>query len=122
MVAACNSGLREKLLSVRFHQWLIMGLIMTGGENGCAKVVVYTSCSVGEALEQEVAEFAIIRRQLQVLEDRLDSMVQPRLTDAITNRKVNIAQYLREILIRIGRYKFLESHYTKVHLKPIRQL
>ncbi|KAI3700437.1 hypothetical protein L2E82_45065 [Cichorium intybus] len=98
-----------------------MGLIMTGVENGCAKVV-YASCSVGEGLEQEVAEFAIIRRQLQVLEDRLDSMVQPRLTDAITNRKVNIAQDLREILIRIGRYKFLESHYTKLHLKPIRQL
>ncbi|KAI3690456.1 hypothetical protein L2E82_48482 [Cichorium intybus] len=207
-----------------------MGLIMTGGENGCAKVV-YASCSVGEALEQEtrkaakaakseekvsdivtkeqeglhkkvtdlmkkgklqhvfdtifsdenaastlsiglafllsnlnlgnifydimslvsiqqpnasndlpraaetlanmrhcltavgeVAEFANIRRQLQVLEDRLDYMVQPRQTNAITNHKVNIAQDLREILIRIGRYKSLESHYTKVHLKPIRQL
>ncbi|KAL4557165.1 hypothetical protein LXL04_035337 [Taraxacum kok-saghyz] len=70
----------------------------------------------------EVAEFANIRKQLEVLEDRLDSMVQPRLTDAITNRKVNVAQDLREILIRIGRYKSLESHYTKVHLKPIRQL
>ncbi|KAJ9546234.1 hypothetical protein OSB04_025941 [Centaurea solstitialis] len=70
----------------------------------------------------EVAEFANIRKQLEVLEDRLDSMVQPRLTDAITNRKVNVAQDLREILIRIGRYKSLESHYTKVHLKPIRKL
>ncbi|KAM0061777.1 putative oligomeric Golgi complex subunit 7 protein [Helianthus debilis subsp. tardiflorus] len=70
----------------------------------------------------EVAEFANIRKQLEVLEDRLDSMVQPRLTDAITNRKVNIAQDLREILIRIGRYKSLENHYTKVHLKFIRKL
>nr|XP_043617151.1 conserved oligomeric Golgi complex subunit 7 [Erigeron canadensis] len=70
----------------------------------------------------EVAEFANIRKQLEVLEDRLDSMVQPRLTDAITNRKVNVAQDLREILIRIGRYKSLENHYTKVHLKPIRKL
>ncbi|XP_023753269.1 conserved oligomeric Golgi complex subunit 7 [Lactuca sativa] len=70
----------------------------------------------------EVAEFANIRKQLEVLEDRLDSMVQPRLTDAITNRKDKVAQEMREILIRIGRYKSLESHYTKVHLKPIRQL
>ncbi|KAI3503753.1 hypothetical protein L1887_32202 [Cichorium endivia] len=47
--AVCNSGFREKLLSVGFHQWLIVGLVMTGGENGCAKVV-YPSSSVGEAL------------------------------------------------------------------------
>ncbi|GMP69911.1 hypothetical protein CsSME_00028991 [Camellia sinensis var. sinensis] len=36
----------------------------------------------------EVAEFANIRKQLEVLEDRLDTMVQPRLTDALSNRKV----------------------------------
>ena len=36
----------------------------------------------------QVAEFANVRKQLEVLEDRLDSMVQPRLTDALTNRKV----------------------------------
>ncbi|KAJ7982515.1 Conserved oligomeric Golgi complex subunit 7 [Quillaja saponaria] len=70
----------------------------------------------------EVAEFANIRKQLEVLEDRLDAMVQPRLTDALSNRKVNVAQDLRGILIRIGRFKSLESHYTKVHLKPIKQL
>ena len=29
---------------------------------------------------------------------------------------------MRGILIRIGRFKSLEAHYTKVHLKPIRQL
>ncbi|XP_028762015.1 conserved oligomeric Golgi complex subunit 7 [Neltuma alba] len=67
----------------------------------------------------EVAEFANIRKQLEVLEDRLDTMVKPRLTDALTNRKVNVAQDLRGILIRIGRFKSLESQYTKVHLKPI---
>ncbi|XAR66132.1 hypothetical protein NMG60_11012233 [Bertholletia excelsa] len=70
----------------------------------------------------EVAEFANVRKQLEVLEDRLDTMVQPRLTDALSNRKVNVAQDLRGILIRIGRYKSLEQQYTKVHLKPIRQL
>lgn len=36
----------------------------------------------------QVAEFANIRKQLEVLEDRLDSMVQPRLTDALSTRKV----------------------------------
>ncbi|KDP22425.1 hypothetical protein JCGZ_26256 [Jatropha curcas] len=70
----------------------------------------------------EVAEFANVRKQLEVLEDRLDAMVQPRLMDALSNRKVDIAQDLRGILIRIGRFKSLEMHYTKVHLKPIKQL
>ncbi|CAK9135154.1 unnamed protein product [Ilex paraguariensis] len=70
----------------------------------------------------DVAEFANVRKQLEVLEDRLDNMVQPRLTDALSNRKVDVAQDLRGILIRIGRYKSLEQHYTKVHLKPIKQL
>ncbi|OWM79451.1 conserved oligomeric Golgi complex subunit 7 [Punica granatum] len=70
----------------------------------------------------EVAEFANVRKQLEVLEDRLDSMVQPRLTDALSNRRVDVAQDLRGILIRIGRFKSLEHHYTKVHLKPIKKL
>lgn len=70
----------------------------------------------------EVAEFANIRKQLEVLEDRLDTMVQPRLTDALTNGKVNIAQDMRSILIQIGRFKSLEQHYAKVHLKPIKQV
>ncbi|KAL2591443.1 hypothetical protein AAZV13_12G012100 [Glycine max] len=70
----------------------------------------------------EVAEFANIRKQLEVLEDRLDNMVQPRLMDALSNRKVDAAQDLRGILIRIGRFKSLESQYVKVHLKPIKQL
>ncbi|CAI8615930.1 unnamed protein product [Vicia faba] len=70
----------------------------------------------------EVAEFANIRKQLEVLEDRLDTMVQPRLTDALSNRKVDAAQDLRGILIRIGRFKSLESQYSKVHLKPIKKL
>jgi conserved oligomeric Golgi complex subunit 7 len=29
-----------------------------------------------------------VRKQLEVLEDRLDEMVLPRLVDALTNRKV----------------------------------
>uniref|UniRef100_A0A7N0U655 Conserved oligomeric Golgi complex subunit 7 n=1 Tax=Kalanchoe fedtschenkoi TaxID=63787 RepID=A0A7N0U655_KALFE len=70
----------------------------------------------------EVAEFANVKKQLEVLEDRLDAMVQPRLTDAISNRKVNVAQDLRGILNLIGRSESLKQHYTKVHLKPIKQL
>ncbi|XP_075087413.1 conserved oligomeric Golgi complex subunit 7 [Nicotiana tabacum] len=69
----------------------------------------------------EVAEFANIRRQLEVLEDRLDSMVQPRLTDALSNRKVDVAQEMRAILLRIGRFKSLEIHYTNFHIKPIKR-
>ncbi|KAK2996643.1 hypothetical protein RJ639_025150 [Escallonia herrerae] len=70
----------------------------------------------------EVAEFANVRKQLEVLENRLDAMVQPRLTDALTTRKVDLAQELRGILIRIGRFKSLELNYTKVHSKSIKQL
>ncbi|KAK4796133.1 hypothetical protein SAY86_028459 [Trapa natans] len=70
----------------------------------------------------EVAEFANVRKQLEVLEDRLDSMVQPRLIDALSNRMVDVAQDLRGILIRIGRFTSLETYYTKVHLKPIKKL
>ncbi|KAF8412995.1 hypothetical protein HHK36_000967 [Tetracentron sinense] len=83
----------------------------------------------------EVAEFANVRKQLEVLEDRLEAMVQPLLSDALSNRKVNkllvdaLSNYkvdgvqdLRGILIRIGRFKSLEMHYTRVHLKPIKKL
>ncbi|KAK8934338.1 hypothetical protein KSP39_PZI014828 [Platanthera zijinensis] len=70
----------------------------------------------------EVAEFANVRKQLEVLEDRLDEMVQPRLSDAFTHRKVEVVQDLRQILVRIGRYKSLELHYTRMHLKPLKKL
>ncbi|KAL9261733.1 Conserved oligomeric Golgi complex subunit 7-like protein [Drosera capensis] len=70
----------------------------------------------------EVAEFANVRKQLEVLEDRLDATVQPRLTDALSNHKADVAQDLRGILIRIGRFKSLEVQYTKVHLKPIKKM
>ncbi|XP_058104503.1 conserved oligomeric Golgi complex subunit 7 [Magnolia sinica] len=70
----------------------------------------------------EVAEFANVRKQLEVLEDRLEEMVHPRLSDALSNRKIDAVQDLRKILIRIGRFKSVELHYTKIHLKPILQL
>nr|XP_043616194.1 DNA-directed RNA polymerase 2, chloroplastic/mitochondrial-like [Erigeron canadensis] len=41
----------DKMAIITMHK--IMGLLMTGGENGCARVVA-ASCSVGEAIEQEI--------------------------------------------------------------------
>lgn len=70
----------------------------------------------------EVAEFANVRKQLEVLEDRLDEMVLPRLVDALTYRKVDAVQDLRGILVRIGRSKSLELQYTKIHVKPLKKL
>ncbi|RCV23040.1 hypothetical protein SETIT_4G267100v2 [Setaria italica] len=70
----------------------------------------------------EVAEFANVRKQLEVLEERLDEMVQPRLVDALSNRKVDAVQDLRGILIRIERFKSLEAQYTKIHVKPLKKL
>ncbi|XP_077245073.1 conserved oligomeric Golgi complex component-related / COG complex component-like protein [Tasmannia lanceolata] len=70
----------------------------------------------------EVAEFANVRKQLEVLEDRLEEMVHPRLSDALSNRKVDAVQDFRQILIMIGRFKSVEMHYTKIHLKPILKL
>lgn len=55
-------------------------------------VICFTTTFVGVSLisncKFQVAEFANVRKQLEVLEDRLDSMVQPRLTDALASRKV----------------------------------
>ncbi|KAL5701663.1 Golgi transport complex subunit 7 [Ranunculus cassubicifolius] len=70
----------------------------------------------------EVAEFANVRKQLEVLEDRLEEMVQPRLSEALTKRNVDAVQDFRKILNRIGRFKSLELHYTKIHLKPLKSL
>ncbi|AQL05279.1 oligomeric Golgi complex component-related protein [Zea mays] len=49
-------------------------------------------------------------------------MVQPRLVDALSNRKVDAVQDLRGILIRINRFKSLEVQYTKIHVKPLKKL
>ncbi|KAL2633454.1 hypothetical protein R1flu_004933 [Riccia fluitans] len=74
------------------------------------------------AVVGEVPEFANVKRQLEVLEDRLEAMVQPRLADAISQRKVDSTQGLRDILITIGRYSSLEQHYTRVRVRPLRRL
>jgi len=36
--------------------------------------------------------------------------------------KVDAVQDLRGILIRIDRFKSLEAHYTKIHVKPLKKL
>lgn len=73
------------------------------------------------AVVGEVPEFANVKRQLEGLEDRLEGMVQPRLADALTQRKVESTQGLRDILITIGRYKSLEQHYTRVRMRPLKR-
>ncbi|BBN04234.1 conserved oligomeric Golgi complex subunit 7 [Marchantia polymorpha subsp. ruderalis] len=70
----------------------------------------------------EVPEFANVKRQLEVLEDRLEAMVQPKLAEALSQRKVDSTQGLRDILITIGRYSSLEQHYTRVRVRPLRRL
>lgn len=70
----------------------------------------------------EVAEFANVRKQLEVLEDRLEEMVRPRISDALQNRKVEDVQDLRQILVRIGRFKSLELQYIKIGIRPLRKL
>ncbi|KAG0584810.1 hypothetical protein KC19_3G236100 [Ceratodon purpureus] len=74
------------------------------------------------AVVGEVPEFANVKRQLEGLEDRLEGMVQPRLADALTQRKVDSTQGLRDILITVGRYKSLEQHYTRVRMRPLKRL
>ena len=54
--------------------------------------IYLVKCSV------QVAEFANVRKQLEVLEERLDEMVQPRLLDALSNRKVSISQISSSML------------------------
>lgn len=119
-----------------------------------------------EWLWSQVAEFANVRKQLEVLEDRLEEMVRPRISDALQNRKVNPSlvllyelclliccwisleytsylmyvrhwlvlcytciyfkvedvQDLRQILVRIGRFKSLELQYIKIGIRPLRKL
>ncbi|KAJ7562275.1 hypothetical protein O6H91_03G062100 [Diphasiastrum complanatum] len=65
----------------------------------------------------EVPEFATVKRQLVGLEDRLEGLVQPRLSDALSQRKL-----LRDIFITIGRYSSLEQQYSRVRMKPLRRL
>lgn len=70
----------------------------------------------------EVPEFANVKRQLEGLEDRLEAMVQPQLSDALSQRKVEATQSLRDILVTIGHYESLEQQYTRARLKPLRRV
>eukprot|EP00250_Pteridium_aquilinum_P011176 c19884_g1_i1 orf=304-2817(-) len=70
----------------------------------------------------EVPEFSNMRRQLEILEDRLEGMVLPKLSDALSQRKVEATQSLHDILVTIGHYSSLENQYTRVRLKPLRRV
>lgn len=70
----------------------------------------------------EVPEFSNVRQQLEILEDRLEGMVLPRLSDALSQRKLESTQNLHDILVTIGHYSALEKQYTRVRLKPLRRV
>eukprot|EP00897_Mesotaenium_endlicherianum_P008784 jgi/Mesen1/7934/ME000422S07085 len=72
------------------------------------------------AVVGEVPEFGDMKRQLATLEDRLQSLVKPELVEALSSHKVEATQKLRDILLAIGRYSFLEQQYTRTQLKPLR--
>eukprot|EP00850_Spirogloea_muscicola_P014912 SM000110S18919 [mRNA] locus=s110:433576:438452:+ [translate_table: standard] len=74
------------------------------------------------AVVREVPEFADMKRQLAVLEDRLEQMVQPRLSEALAQKKADTTQSLRDILMAIGRYDSLEQQYTRARVKPLKRL
>ncbi|KAI5075080.1 hypothetical protein GOP47_0009156 [Adiantum capillus-veneris] len=70
----------------------------------------------------EVPEFSNVRQQLEILEDRLEGTVLPRLSDALLQRKLESTQNLHDILVMIGHYGALEKQYTRVRLKPLRRV
>ncbi|KAH7292646.1 hypothetical protein KP509_29G079000 [Ceratopteris richardii] len=70
----------------------------------------------------EVPDFSNMRQQLEILEDRLEGMVLPKLSDALVQKKVESTQSLYDILVTIGRYSSLEKQYTRVRLKPLRRV
>ncbi|XP_078448146.1 conserved oligomeric Golgi complex component-related / COG complex component-like protein [Wolffia australiana] len=70
----------------------------------------------------EVAEFANVREQLAVLENRLEELVQPHLSDALSSKNVDSVQDLQKILLRIGRFTSLELSYTRMGIMPIKKI
>ncbi|GBG80986.1 hypothetical protein CBR_g31542 [Chara braunii] len=74
------------------------------------------------AVVGQVPEFTAVKLQLVSLEDRLETMVQPRLSEALSARKVDAVQALRDILLMIGRYSSLEQQYTRVRVKPLKKV
>ncbi len=53
--------------------------------------------------------FGNVKRQLEGLEDRLEGMVQPRLADAITQRKVGILFTNYMVPVAFPRYSSFDA-------------
>ncbi|CAI5463800.1 unnamed protein product [Closterium sp. Yama58-4] len=70
----------------------------------------------------DAPEFAGNKRQLQSLEDRLDQMVQPRLSDALTHSKLDACRSLTGILAAIGRQHTVEALFCLVRCRPLTRL
>eukprot|EP00898_Chlorokybus_atmophyticus_P008927 jgi/Chlat1/9035/Chrsp94S08301 len=61
----------------------------------------------------DVPEFADGQKRLQALEQRLESMLEPRLVQVLTDRNEKESASLAAILLRVGRVTALERHYTR---------
>ncbi|CAI7745568.1 unnamed protein product [Closterium sp. NIES-54] len=70
----------------------------------------------------DAPEFAANKRQLQSLEDRLEQMVQPRLSDALTHSKLDACHSLTGILAAIGRQHTVEALFCLVRCRPLTRL
>ncbi|GJP54733.1 hypothetical protein CLOM_g13781 [Closterium sp. NIES-68] len=70
----------------------------------------------------DAPEFAANKRQLQSLEDRLEQMVQPRLSDALTHSKLDSCRSLTAILVAIGRHHTVEALFCIVRCRPLTRL
>lgn len=63
----------------------------------------------------QVAEFANVRKQLEVLEDRLDEMVLPRLVDALSNRKVVLVSFVPSFFLYVWTVDD-NKRYSMIHI------
>uniref|UniRef100_A0A0E0HVM5 AAA+ ATPase domain-containing protein n=1 Tax=Oryza nivara TaxID=4536 RepID=A0A0E0HVM5_ORYNI len=92
---ACRDALRlrDDAVSLRSHlASVLQSLSQAEGSSAESITALARIDTVKQRMEAayatlQVAEFANVRKQLEVLEERLDDMVQPRLVDALSNRK-----------------------------------
>mmetsp|Transcript_24524 Transcript_24524/g.33821 ORF Transcript_24524/g.33821 Transcript_24524/m.33821 type:complete len:803 (+) Transcript_24524:165-2573(+) len=69
-----------------------------------------------------VPEFKSGHERVAALEDRLEAVVTPVLSEALATQNSHKASELCEILVAIGRYSCLERLYTQARLAPLQQL
>jgi conserved oligomeric Golgi complex subunit 7 len=60
-----------------------------------------------------------VKKQLEVLEERLDEMMQPRLVDALSNRKVFVLIKLLFLLCRLKHFYFTYNFFLQILFKKL---